>query len=108
MPQNEPPSIMEKALLRSLDDIILETMTNHGNQQLFEFGRIEKISGDNQYDITLRVIGFEGAHNPPYTLIRMTIRIPGDDSANYTVVDYSHRKISNEEFKKLVKFSTYN
>lgn len=105
IPQDQFPSVMERAFLRSLGGTILEIMRSHGDQQLFFCERIEKISGDNQYDVTLRVIGFEGAHNPPYKLIRMTIRIPGDKGADYTVVDYTARPISNEEFIKLTSYA---
>ncbi|MFJ3387653.1 hypothetical protein [Lysinibacillus sp. NPDC086135] len=82
-------------------------MQNHGDHQLFEYGRIEKVFGNDPYDITLRVTGFEGAHNPPYKLIRMTIRIPGDkkENTNYTVSSSSHRHISNKEFEKLTKYT---
>ena len=109
IPQNQFPSLMERAFLRSLDGTILDIMQNHGDIQLFEYGRLEKVSGNDPYDITLRVIGFEGAHNPPYKLIRMTIRIPGDkENANYTVLSYSHRHISDKEFEKLTKYATYD
>ena len=100
---------MERAFLRSLDGTILKIMQNHGDNQLFEYGRIDKVSGNDPYDITLRVIGFEGAHNPPYKLIHMTIRIPGDKGdSNYTVLSYSHRPISDKEFEKLTKNATYD
>ena len=90
IPQNQFPSLMERAFLRSLGGTILDIMQNHGDNQLLEYGRIEKVSGNDPYDITLRVIGFEGAHNPPYKLIRMTIQIPGDKGdTNYTVLSYS-------------------
>ena len=109
IPQNQVPSLMERAFLRSLGGTILDIMSNHGDNQLFEFERIEKISENNgQYDVTLRVIGFEGAHGPPYKLIRMTIRIPGDRSADYSVLSYSHRHISDKELEKLIKFATYD
>ena len=109
IPQNQFPSLMERAFLRSLGGTILDIMQNHGDTQLFEYGRIEKVSGNDPYDITLRVIGFEGAHNPPYKLIRMTIRIPGDkEDTNYTVLSYSHRHISDKEFEKLTKYATYD
>jgi len=108
IPQNQFPSLMERAFLRSLGETILDIMSKHGDNQLFEYGRIEKISGNDPYDITLRVIGFQGAHNPPYKLIRMTIRIPGDKDANYSVLFYSHRRISDKEFDKLTEYATYN
>ncbi|MFJ9461820.1 hypothetical protein [Viridibacillus arvi] len=107
IPQNQFPSLMERAFLRSLDGTILDIMQNHGDNQLFEYGRIEKVSGNDPYDITLRVIGFEGAHSPPYKLIRMTIRIPVDkENTHYTVLSYSHRHISDKEFEKLTKYAT--
>lgn len=108
IPQDRPPSILEGAFLRSLGWTILEIMESHGDTQLFENERIEKISANgDQYDVTLRVIGFEGAHNPPYKLIRMTIRFPGSGgNANYSVLSYSHRIISDKEFEKLTKYAT--
>lgn len=108
IPQNQFPSLMERAFMRSLDETILDIMSNHGDNQLFEYGRIEKITGNDPYDVSLRVIGFEGAHNPPYKLIRMTIRIPGDKGANYSVLSYSHRLISDKEFDKLTEYATYD
>ncbi|MGE7839056.1 hypothetical protein [Viridibacillus arvi] len=99
---------MERAFLRSLGETILDIMSKHGDNQLFEYGRIEKISGNDPYDVSLRVIGFEGAHNPPYKLIRMTIRIPGDKDANYSVLSYSHRPISDKEFDKLTEYPAYD
>ncbi|WP_153732802.1 hypothetical protein [Sporosarcina obsidiansis] len=108
IPQNQFPSLMERAFLRSLHGTILDVMSNHGDNQLFEYGRIEKISGNDPYDVSLRVIGFEGAHNPPYKLIRMTIRIPGDKGANYSILSYSHHPISNKEFDKLTEYATYD
>ncbi|QUW20465.1 hypothetical protein JSQ81_11390 [Sporosarcina sp. Marseille-Q4063] len=109
IPQDQVPSLMERAFLRSLGGTILDIMSNHGDNQLFEFERIEKIVSRNvQYDVTLRVIGFEGAHGPPYKLIRMTIRIPGDKSADYSVLSYSRRHISERELEKLIKFAKYD
>lgn len=108
IPQNKFPSLMERAFLRSLDQTILDIMNNHGDNQLFEYGRIEKISGNDPYDVSLRVIGFEGAHNPPYKFIRMTIRIPGDKDADYNVLSNSHQTISEKEFDKLTEYGTYD
>lgn len=108
IPQDQLPSLLESAFLRSLGWTILDIMESHGDTQLFENERIEKISANNgHYDVTLRVIGFEGAHGPPYKLIRMTIRFPGNGgNANYSVISYSHRIISNKEFEELTKYST--
>ncbi|MEI3614667.1 hypothetical protein [Pseudogracilibacillus sp. SO30301A] len=103
IPQNQPPTIMELAFLRFLGNTILEVMYNHGDNQLFMAERIEKITQNvenDTYDITLHVIGFEGAHNPPYKLIQMTIRIPGKDG-DYEVINYKSRIISGKEFKEL-------
>ncbi|MGE1166549.1 hypothetical protein ACQJ0Y_25710 [Peribacillus simplex] len=109
IPQNQPPSIMELAFLRYLGvTTILEIMEKHGDSQLFTFSRIEKISRDIQndsYDVSLRVIGFEGPLTPPYKLIRMTIRIPGEKYSKYSVISYKHRYVSGKEFDELTKYT---
>ncbi|MCM2674563.1 hypothetical protein [Alkalicoccobacillus plakortidis] len=107
--QFEQPSILERAFLRSLgESVILKVMVSHGDIQLYFAPRIEKIvhnDTEDFYDISLRVIGFEGPHNPPYTLIKMTVRIPGNNFEKYSVLHYSHRVISNEELDELAKFA---
>lgn len=104
VPQNKPPTIMELAFLRELGPTILETMENHGDRQLFTSERIEKIVRNKQddfYEVTLRVVGYEGPINPPYKLIRITFRFPGVNNTNYSVIHYEHKYISPEEFGKL-------
>ena len=108
IPQNQHPSIMELAFLRYLGGTILEIMDKQGDRQLFAFERIEKISRDYEndfYDVSLRVIGFKGALNPPFKLIRMTIRIPGEKYTKYSVISYKHWYISDEEFGTLTKYT---
>jgi hypothetical protein len=108
IPQNQRPSIMELAFLRYLGGTILEIMDTHGDRQLFTFERIEKISRDyenDSYDVSLRVIGFEGPLNPPFKLIRMTIRIPGEKYTKYSVISYKHRYVSDKELDKLTKYT---
>lgn len=103
IPKNQPPTIMELAFLRFLGNTILEVMSNHGDNQLFTAERIEKITRDvenDTYDTTLHVIGFEGALNPPYKLIQMTIRIPGK-AGDYEVIEYKSKNITGKEFKEL-------
>ncbi len=82
-------------------------MQEHGDKQLFSFSRIEKVTRDadsETYNVSLRVIGYEGPLNPPYKLIRMTIRFPGEKNLkDYTVVSYKSRFISDEEFNELSK-----
>ncbi|MCL9638426.1 hypothetical protein L2095_27465 [Bacillus zanthoxyli] len=107
IPQNNPPTVMELAFLRGLGPTILNVMNKHGDLQLFTSGRIEKIARNEQsdfYDIKLRVIGYEGAINPPYKLSRMTLRLPGENYTDYSVIQYEHKKISSDEFRKLSKF----
>lgn len=114
-PQNQPPSIIELAFLRELGLPILETMSSYGDNQLFEFGRIEKIERNienDYYDVSLRVISFEGAHNPPHKLINITFRIPpGLPFENYKVISnkaiisYKAKHITPEEVEKLSKFT---
>lgn len=111
--QNQFPSVMELALLRELSIPILETMQAHGDNQITIAERIEKIhwnETDDYHDITLRAIGFTGAHNPPYTLIRITFRTPNRYNPNKanSVIHYEHRKITPKEFDKLSKHTQYN
>ncbi|MCO0600070.1 hypothetical protein NGI46_22095 [Peribacillus butanolivorans] len=107
IPQNKPPSVMELAFLRYLGGTILEVMEKHGDSQLFTFNRIEKISRDIQndtYDVSLHVIGYEGPINPPFKLIQMTIRIPGEKYTKYSVISYKHRYINDKEMNELTKY----
>jgi hypothetical protein len=107
IPQDKPPSLMELSFLRYLGEPILKIMEEHGDNQLFSFSRIEKITrkiDSDTYDVSLRVIGYEGPLNPPYKLIRITIRIPGEKSLkDYTVLSYKHTFISDKEFVELSK-----
>lgn len=109
IPQNKPPSIMELAFLRNLGGTILEVMEKNEDYQLFTFDRIEKISRDTQndtYDVSLHVLGYEGPLNPPFKLIQMTIRIPGDNYTKYSVISYKHRYINDKELNELTKYVT--
>lgn len=109
IPQNKPPSIMELAFLRYLGGTILEVMEKNNYRQLFTSDRIEKISRDIQndtYDVSLHVIGYEGPLNPPFKLIQMTIRIPGDNYTKYSVISYKHRYINDNELNELNKYVT--
>ncbi|MEY2372862.1 hypothetical protein [Lysinibacillus capsici] len=114
-PQDQPPSVIELAFLRELGLPILETMSSYGDNQLFESARIEKIVRNRQndyYDVSLRVISFEGAHDQPYKLINITFRIPPGESAekykvisNKAVISYKVKNITPEEVEKLSKFT---
>ena len=107
VPQNKPPSIMERAFLRHLGSTILDVMRTHGDAQLFEAERIEKIVRNREqdfYDVSLRVIGFKGAHNPPYKLIRMTMLIPDNVAfKDYKVIAYKSRILKDEVARKYLK-----
>jgi len=109
LPQDQPPSVLELAFLRELGPSILEAMSTHGNKQLFTSGRIEKINRnihEDYYDVSLRVLGYEGPLNPPYTQIRITFRIPAGDFKNKNkVISYVAQNITPEEFKKLSEFT---
>lgn len=100
---------MERAFLRELGPSILEAMFTNGDKQLFNYGRIEKIirdKQDDQYEVAVRVIGYEGPFNPPYKLIRITFRIPGTNySSKNSVIYYSHRFINFSELRELTKYS---
>jgi len=105
--QNQRPSVMELAFLRELGPSILDAMSAHGDLQLFTSGRIEKVIRNVQtdkYDVALRVLGYEGAINPPYKLIRITFRIPGDFPNKNRVISYEHKSITPSEFGRLSKY----
>lgn len=114
-PQDQPRSVIELAFLRELGQSILETMSSYGDNQLFTSGRIEKIERNKQndfYDVSLRVITFEVAHNPPYKLINITFRIPSSEAStkyrvisNKAVISYKVKNITPEQFEKLSKFT---
>lgn len=114
-PKNQPQSVIELAFLRELGLPILETMSSYGDNQLFDYARIEKIERNRQndyYDVSLRVISFEGAHDQPFKLINITFRIPPGESAekykvfsNKAVISYKVKNISPEEVEKLSKFT---
>lgn len=114
-PQNQPPSVIELAFLRELGLPILETMSSYGDNQLFDYARIEKIERNRQndyYDVSLRVISFEGAHDQPFKLINITFRIPPGESAekykvisNKAIISYKVKNITPEEVEKLSKFT---
>lgn len=104
--QKQRPSLIELAFLRQLGPSILDAMTAHGDLQLFDYERIEKVvrnEQDDEYEVTLRVVGYEGPHNPPYKLIRITFRIP----AHYKnhVKSYEHKIITIDELKKLSEYT---
>lgn len=104
IPQNQSPSVMEQAFIRELGPSILEALSANGKLQLFDSARIEKVIRNkqkDQYDVTLRAVGYEGALNPPYKLIRITFRIPGDNFKNKKVVFFEQKRITPEEAKKL-------
>lgn len=108
IPQDQQPSVLELAFIRELGPSILEAMSAHGDLQLFDSARIEKVirnKQEDQYDVTLRVVGYQGPLNPPYKLIRITFRIPGDYSNKNQVVSYEHKSITNDEAKKLSEYT---
>lgn len=104
IPKNQSPSVMELAFIRELGPSILEAMSENGRLQLFDSARIEKINRNkqkDQYDVTIRAIGYEGALNPPYNLIRITFHIPGDNLKNKNVVFFEQKRITPEEAKNI-------
>ncbi|WP_040226815.1 hypothetical protein [Bhargavaea cecembensis] len=108
IPQNRPPTVMERAFLRELGPVIFNVMNQHGDRQLFISERIETIVRDKQddhYDVSLRVVGYEGPLNPPFKLIRMTLRFPGINGADYRVIHYEHRRITPDEAVEFSKFT---
>ncbi|MGM9928845.1 MAG: DUF3888 domain-containing protein [Bacillus sp. (in: firmicutes)] len=94
-----PPTNLELSFLRFLGPTILTVMAEHGDKQLYTNERILKIVRNieqDYYDVSLKVIGYEGAMNPPYKLITMTIRIPSDNTNKpYKVIHYQSKLIAS-------------
>jgi hypothetical protein len=108
--QNKQPSVMELAFIRSLNLTILEIMASKSDEQIFTAGRIEKITrniDNDTYDVSLRVVSFKGPLNPPYKLIRITLRIPGKNDKEYSVISYKSHYISDKEFVQFNKNTGY-
>lgn len=109
-PQDHPQSLLELGFLRELGPSIVDAMYSNGNEQLFTSGGIEKVKRNIQqdyYDVSLRVVGFKGPLNPPYTLINITFRIPAGDYSNKNkVISYKTTIITGEEYKRLSEFSS--
>ncbi|PAE13896.1 hypothetical protein CHI02_02235 [Niallia circulans] len=105
IPQKEKHASTESAFLRFLGPTILEIMEKHGDNQLYMNEQIESITFNEQedsYDVTLHVVGFEGAHNPPYNFIQMVIRIPGrkNNTGYYDVISYKKHLVDSVDYKK--------
>ncbi|WP_303983252.1 DUF3888 domain-containing protein [Niallia circulans] len=105
IPPKVNSTLTESAFLRFLGPTILEIMEKHGDNQLYMNEKIESITfneHEDSYDVTLHVVGFEGAHNPPYNFIRMVIRIPGRKNITgyYDVVSYKKHLVDNADYKE--------
>ncbi|MCO7127996.1 hypothetical protein NIE88_19835 [Sporolactobacillus shoreicorticis] len=73
-------------------------------------GRIEKIVKNNEkdfYEVSLHVISYTGAMNPPYKLVKMTLHVPESaDSESDKGLHYFSEKISSKQFDKLSQFTS--
>ncbi|PAD85250.1 hypothetical protein CHH57_00835 [Niallia circulans] len=64
IPPKVNSTLTESAFLRFLGPTILEIMEKHGDMQLYMNEKIESITfneHEDSYDVTLHVVGFEGA-----------------------------------------------
>ncbi|PGZ08406.1 hypothetical protein COE30_12975 [Bacillus cereus] len=86
--------ILEQAFLRAIGiEILQATKTYYGESILFDSKRIIDIVRDefnDKYKITVQIVTFEGAHNPPYGFDTITLEIPG-----FKVIKYEHVDVSD-------------
>ncbi|MBS7528954.1 DUF3888 domain-containing protein [Hazenella sp. IB182353] len=95
---NEYPitrDLKDDVLIATLSPAIYSSITGHyGKTRLFDSEKILSIEqddpGSNVYTVQVQVTSFEGAHNPPYGLETVTLRVsfPG-----ITVVDFKHKVV---------------
>jgi hypothetical protein len=91
------PLLQEVLISRLLDPIstVVDRPWYRGNEKIL---KIEKDEHTMTYYVTVQVITFEGAHNPPYGEETITFRVKGSE---VEVLDYKHRDIPKEELGKL-------
>ena len=86
-------TILEQAFLRAIGQEILNaTKSYYPNGRLFISPRIINIVRDetnDKYDITIQILTYEGAINPPYGFDTITLRIP-----EFKVIKYEHKDVS--------------
>ncbi|EEL68985.1 DUF3888 domain-containing protein [Bacillus mycoides] len=85
--------ILEQAFLRAIGlEILKATRTYYPHGRLYTSPRIVDIVRDefnDKYKITVQIVTFEGAHNPPYGFDTITLEIPG-----FKVIRYEHVDVS--------------
>jgi hypothetical protein len=80
--------ILEQAFLRAIGPEILKA-----TGRLYSSPRIIDIVRDefnDKYKLTVQIVTFEGAHNPPYGFDTITLEIPG-----FKVIKYEHVDVSD-------------
>ncbi|PHG07522.1 hypothetical protein COI66_17470 [Bacillus toyonensis] len=87
-------TILEQAFLRAIGlEILKATRTYYPHGKLYTSPRIVDIVRDefnDKYKITVQIVTFEGAHNPPYGFDTITLEIP-----DFKVVKYEHVDVSD-------------
>src|SRR5690606_34592488 len=98
-----PKKLLKEALIERLVDSISKAIVSHyGESKLWYRGdeKVLKIEKDEDGIIlTVQVMTFEGAHNPPYGEETITFQILS--GGNVKVINYQHRDIPEKEWTKL-------
>lgn len=96
-----PKILLKEALIERLVVPISDAINVYGKGNLWSRGeeKILKIDKDEQnLYVTVQVITFEGAHNPPYGEETIIFKIRG---SKINVVNYKHRDIPKEDWSKI-------
>ncbi|MEH6891226.1 DUF3888 domain-containing protein [Bacillus sp. JJ864] len=100
-----PKELLKEVLIERLVEYIGDAVKNYyGEGRLWYRGSekiltIEKDKVNFEFYVTVQVITFKGAHNPPYGEETMTFRVKGGGEVQ--LMDYKHRDLSDTELSKL-------
>lgn len=98
-----PKTLLKDLLIERLVDPISKAVKENFKPRLWYRGEekvleIKKDETNNVYYVTVQVVTFEGAHNPPYGEETITFQIKGIE---IEAINYKHRDIPEKEWTKL-------
>ncbi|MCH1626731.1 DUF3888 domain-containing protein [Fredinandcohnia quinoae] len=98
-----PKKLLKDALIERLVDPIFNAVDSYYGEPKLWFRGDEKVLKIKNYkggiNVTVQVMTFEGAHNPPYGEETITFQI--SSGGNVKVLKYKHRDIPENEWTKL-------
>jgi hypothetical protein len=98
-----PKKLLKEALIERLVDPIFKAVVSYYGESKLWFRGDEKVlkikNDEGDINVTVQVMTFEGAHNPPFGEETITFQI--SSGGNVKVVNYKHRDIPEKEWTKL-------